>query len=253
MADPIAVNINAGKVQGLDFNLFGTSRSVRSWAIRKFRYHNQVVLSMTTDATVTTFDDFQELRRWELSAYSGSFPLKIFLGDHRLKFLFEFQVPKGTILHDLRINITNFLKLTHCFSGKSEVRLQICTLHADTEDKGFAVIKLQELRRRCLPTLTMIILEQSEWMKRECPELWIDGEGTFISATYPAQAGRPQQTLSNADQVFSANLISRLNCLINRNRDTVPSGPLYYEPYPILYLSNYSTFLEFCYFLLTSG
>ncbi|KAI4673971.1 uncharacterized protein J4E88_008438 [Alternaria novae-zelandiae] len=178
-------------IHGLQLNIWQLSRGSRSdFRIRNMLTHNtNVTMVKTSTKSKTSFKDFHFLRvhcltrpccffvpRWDRSIASFNIAL-------------VFETADATSLSMLRINIVGLMKALKD-AAKEQVSISI-SLKSPGEDACEALqsgkIPLPDLERRVFLLLSDVI---AGWDVAEdkLPDIWMDGHGKLISATYSASA-----------------------------------------------------------------
>jgi len=178
-------------IHGLQLNILQLSRESRSdFMIRNMLTHNtNVTMVKTSTKCRTSFKDFHFLRvrchtrpccffvpRWDRSIASFNIAL-------------VFETTAATSLSTLRINVIGLIKALKD-AAKEQVSISI-SLKRPGEDACEALqsgkIPLPDLERRVFLLLSDVI---SGWPVAEdkLPDIWMNGHGKLISATYSASA-----------------------------------------------------------------
>ncbi|KAI4640444.1 hypothetical protein J4E93_008650 [Alternaria ventricosa] len=178
-------------IHGLQLNIWQLSRESRSdFMIRNMLSHNtNVTMVKTSTKSRTSFKDFHFLRvhcltrpccffvpRWDRSIASFNIAL-------------VFETAAATSLSTLRINIVGLIKALKD-AAKEQVSISISLKRpgADAcEGMHSGKIPLPDLERRVFLLLSDVI---AGWDVAEdkLPDIWMDGHGKLISATYSASA-----------------------------------------------------------------
>jgi hypothetical protein len=109
----------------------------------------------------------------------------------------DLHCPTAMALSDLRINVTDLVRLTYHFQTLAMLSVQARSGFANIAHNHEFNFTVAEMRRKCFVFLGSIIDQQPERLQQDCPEIWINGKGSIIEAVYPSQNGAVQDIFSN--------------------------------------------------------
>jgi hypothetical protein len=98
--------------------------------------------------------------------------------------IFNFELSMSTRLEDLRINITTLLRLLPDLKGYCVITL----LDPNTTAENCVRILWRDLQRTVFLFLSDILDQRPSKQDQPLPQIWIDGHGIILRATYPATA-----------------------------------------------------------------
>ncbi|KAH7086590.1 hypothetical protein FB567DRAFT_629621 [Paraphoma chrysanthemicola] len=187
--DGIVFDLDARKVRGLDLSMCGINKALRSKIMAAISKNNSVTLQLSTHLDSTNFNGFSALQQWELEPVRGIYP-RDRANLPPLRFLpiicLHFDlIGEPRAMKTLRINITEFLRRTYKMLPSTWVQILMTCRHNGTENKDSRGCILAALRQNCFLLLSCLIIQHPEKQLKPCPDIWIDGEGYPVEATYP--------------------------------------------------------------------
>jgi len=187
-------------IHGLQLNIWQLSRESRSdFMIRNMLTHNANVTMVKRNTTCrTSFKDFHFLRVHCLTRPCCFFVPRWDRSIASFKITLIFETAAATSLSTLRINIVGLIKALKD-AAKEQVSISISLKRpgADAcEVLQSGKIPLPDLERRFFLLLSDVI---AGWPVAEdkLPDIWMDGHGKLISATYSASATAPASRVEN--------------------------------------------------------
>jgi hypothetical protein len=105
--------------------------------------------------------------------------------------------PTAMALSDLRINVTDLVRLTHHFRTPAMLSVQARSGLGNIAQNHEFNFTVAEMRRKCFVFLGSINDQQPERLQQDCLEIWINGKRSIIEAVYRSQNGAVQDTFSN--------------------------------------------------------
>jgi hypothetical protein len=118
-------------------------------------------------------------------------------------------MPGPTTLTDVRINVKDLLsQITALKNTRIDIILHHSSADEAHEEKRSTTLSLL-LQSVCL-FLARIFSKYPKMMERSIPDLWINGHGTLLHATFPATASSPTVTSENEGAVSDVKVRKRL-------------------------------------------
>ncbi|KAF1954611.1 hypothetical protein CC80DRAFT_567200 [Byssothecium circinans] len=187
-ADPITMDIDRNTASGLDLNLLRINSSLRERTKLRFADWNQLTLRMTTTERVTSFGNFHHLRQWCRSSLSRMVP-DVFEESqwdrtHYVEFVLRFELNYMSTLHDLRINILDFIQVTSMFDSEMRVVFLLkCHSNGPVYEQK-CTMELQKLQDACRNFFQLLGKKDLYSGVRDCAALWFDGNGLPLLAVW---------------------------------------------------------------------
>jgi hypothetical protein len=187
----IVFDLDTKKAQGYHVGLGGVNQFFRYDIDTVFtRVYDEVVMRMSTREATTDFNSFKALQEM--------LDVETFMDlinpdecseqrcSNIMVLMFKLPTPKPTA--DLRININ---KLLHMFKGNLR-DLVITVQESGTSMGRTKPILWHNLRCAVFLLLSDTLIQCPSEAGQPLPQIWIDGEGTVVCATYPATVGREE-------------------------------------------------------------
>jgi hypothetical protein len=187
----VVFDLDTKRAQGYHVGLRGVNQLFRYDIDTVFtRVYDELVIRMSTQEATTDFNSFKALQ--EL------LDVETFMDlvnpdecseqrcSNSMVLMFKLSTPRPTA--DLRININ---KLLHTFKGN--LRDLVITVQESGTSMGHTKpILWHNLRCAVFLLLSDTLMQCPSKAGQLLPQIWINGEGTVVCATYPATAGREQ-------------------------------------------------------------
>jgi hypothetical protein len=141
---------------------------------------------MTFHKATTDFSNFQALERWmsmELSKDMIGTQLNVTPASST-DLVLRFELPTSTRFGVLRINIATVLRLLPALKGYCGITLS----DPNTTAESSVRVQWGKLQRAVFLLLSDIIDQRPQEANQPLPQIWLDGHGTILRATYPATA-----------------------------------------------------------------
>jgi hypothetical protein len=202
---PVVFDRDRKTTQGFPYHLTQINHEFHCTTRSQFSLFNKVVAHMTTNATTTDFARWASLRYWLDNPISVLFSQRNFhmsRNDQNQSgplptIVLDLHCPTAMALSDLRINVTDLVRLTYHFQTLAMLSVQARSGFANIAHNHEFNFTVAEMRRKCFVFLGSIIDQQPERLQQDCPEIWINGKGSIIEAVYPSQNGAVQDIFSN--------------------------------------------------------
>ena len=181
----VVFDLDNEQVEGFQAGLHGVNRHLRQRIDREpGRSCDEIEFKMSTQEAVTDFKSFIALRRClDIKKFRDLMDLERRPKRKRsvkMVLMFDLSTPKP--IEDLRINITELLAVFRC-------GFLVPTIAVQESNSGMTnteTIILHSLRWAAFLLLSDILDQFPAKADQPPPEIWIDGHGTVLHATYPA-------------------------------------------------------------------
>ncbi|KAF2246650.1 hypothetical protein BU26DRAFT_567002 [Trematosphaeria pertusa] len=191
---PVICDVDLKIANGLNINLFGIDQWTRRYVANRFNSLNTFTIQMTATEKRTNFSNYENLRQWLESPISALYPSRF---QYKPKYsasgppviVLHFELDTAVTLRQLRINVTEFIRLTYGLSFYSLLRFTLRCQRDGQEQLEECTLELHEMRRSCFILLSNI-LSGTLMEEQECPQIWINGEGVAVQAVYPVDKNR---------------------------------------------------------------
>ncbi|KAI4644652.1 uncharacterized protein J4E79_011089 [Alternaria viburni] len=182
----VTFDLDINKARGYHVGLSGVNTSLRNDIdLMKARVYDEIMIRMSTQKDTTDFNGFKALQEMlNIDNFSnlvvpylrreGQCPINMVL-------MFKLSTPKPVA--DLRINIT---KLLHTFT-RAYGDLSITIQGSDSGMSGTRSIMWHHIQSAVLLLLSDVLEQYPSEANRPLPNIWMDGHGTVLRATYRAK------------------------------------------------------------------
>jgi len=193
----ILFDLNTKKVRGYRVGLSGVNDRLR-YDIDQMhtRVYDEVAIQMSTQEATTNFNDFEALQKLlginsfeELINPFGRRKEHCFIN---MILIFKLSIPEPTV--DLRININ---KLLHTFQ-RDYGGLVITVQESDSSVEGTQSIMWHHVQKAVFLLLSDVLERYPSEATRPLPDIWMDGHGTVLRATYRATATSEERIIPYA-------------------------------------------------------
>jgi hypothetical protein len=177
----VLFDLDSKKAPGLSLGQRGVNKQLRgdasifgTWA------HNQFALKMTSRKATTDFDNFRALKFWmDMEPFKGMIKTPASFTDVVLRF----ELPTSIRFGNLCINISTLLRLLPDLEGYCVIILS----DPNTTEESSVRVLWRDLQRAVF-LLSDILDQRPSKEDQPIPQIWIDGHGDLLRATYPATA-----------------------------------------------------------------
>ncbi|KAH4935443.1 hypothetical protein HBI25_004650 [Parastagonospora nodorum] len=201
----IIFDLDCRNVYGLPFNILQVDRSMRSLALTCLPFYNQITIMMTKSLQRSNFDSWKSLKAWLEESISGSFPtvMKEPSPSHPeppATIVLKVTLATLATLAELRIEITGLIRLTYKLRPYCLLRFELRSTREDGLEECSNHATTLLLLRKTLFVFISGIMEDYPWRKDDdCPEIWVNGYGQIVEATYPGVCDKGPQSVVNKD------------------------------------------------------
>jgi hypothetical protein len=204
-ADEISFNLDTRTFYGMSLAFNQVSKFTRS-LLPSVPRHTNVTLKMTTAQVETDFDDFGTLNdlvhQPRTKPHWWQDPSNVFrniitdrLNSHlSTTIVLNFDIATSTSLDEVRINVKSLLPIVTMptFPSQARIRFALNCPWGDQVHQEEAIVVLEDLQKRLFLLLSDLL---KQWptnvpttRRKQFPDIWINGRGAIISASYPASA-----------------------------------------------------------------
>jgi len=194
----ITFDLDKGTCEDGSTVLASVCRELRGESFSQFQLTNKWIAKMASKDKRTNFDDFRKLEKFWCIGRSAQFPWR----GRELYTLQHFdcllEVEAATTPESVRINITDFLRITSTI-GNKKGNLTISATRGQDVAPSNTSTSFEELRWYVLIALTEFIRKHPDANHRLCPNIWINGLGQVVEiesadTTMDPQAYIPKYT-----------------------------------------------------------
>ena len=189
----VAFDLDANEAQGYRIGLSGVNTSLRVDIDQMHtRVYDEIIIRMSTQEARTDFDDFKALQKLlEVETFES------LVNPHHCReeecfinmvLMFKLSTPEPTA--DFRINIK---KLLHIF--KQDHGCLLITVQDSDSINGTQSIRWHLIQRAAFLLLSDVLEQYPSKADQPPPQIWIDGHGIALCATYPAMATSEETTI----------------------------------------------------------
>jgi hypothetical protein len=148
------------------------------------RSYNEIEIRMSTQKATTDFNSFAALQRWlNIGKFTDLINSRTWRAQKRsVNMVLMFRLPTPKPIADLRINITEILDAFNCDDVDSLVIVQ----ESHSSKRDAKPIRLRNLRLAVFLLLSDILEQFPSEANQPPPQIWINGHGNVLCATYPA-------------------------------------------------------------------
>jgi hypothetical protein len=199
LSSEVTFDLNNRRVHGLAMNILQVSKGMRSLYSAPFSaaMRSPIIITASTNDTTTTFNDFKALqdliiRDWQNK--NSVFPDIVLHASSatQVKLLLQINPPKRTPLSKVRIDIQGLIfRFGDQYLG-TNVSVQIKSVYSSERHsyEETTTTRFAELQRRAFLLLSDMLanatVEDDVRVHEMLPSIWIDGNGTLLEASYPA-------------------------------------------------------------------
>jgi hypothetical protein len=199
LSSEVVFDLNSRTVHGLAMNILQVSKGMRSAYSAPFlaAMRLPIIITASTNDTTTTFNDFEALRELIIRNWrykNGVFPDIVLHGSVHTHVKIQLQInpPKRTLLSKVRIDIQGLIFRSGNQCLGTNVSVQIKSVYSSERHsyEETTTTRFAELQRRAFLLLSDMLanatVEDDERVHEILPSIWIDGNGTLLEASYPA-------------------------------------------------------------------
>jgi hypothetical protein len=126
------------------------------------------------------------------------FPRQPLPGGAASAIVLSFNLSSNETPSKFRINVTNFIRLTYKLSPQAVVRFVVAHKINGVELVQQRNTSLETLRKDCFLLLSAVLKQNLDRAAKDCPDIWINGEGHVIEAIYPGSATADRDAIANS-------------------------------------------------------
>jgi len=175
----ITFDLDKGTCEDGDLVLASVCRELRGESFSQLQLTNKWIVKMASKDKRTDFDEFRKLEKFWCIGRSAQFPWRgreIYTLQH---FDCLLEVEAATTPENLRINITDFLRITSTI-GNKKGNLTISATRGQDVAPSNTSTSFEEIRWYALIALTEFIRKHPDANHRPCPNIWINGLGQVV-------------------------------------------------------------------------
>ncbi|KAI4680341.1 uncharacterized protein J4E84_007989 [Alternaria hordeiaustralica] len=181
----IVLDLDKKKAQGYHVGLSGVNKHLRYRIDReREQLYNGMVIQASTREATTDFKGFRALQDWfDVDRFAELIRPDACWDEERsisIVLKFDLSTPRST--KDLRIDISKLLSMLHFLRAEPGSTIQLVD-GSDTKP-----IVWHDLACRLFLLISDVMKQCPSEAGRPLPQIWIDGHGTILRATYPATA-----------------------------------------------------------------
>ena len=214
--------------RGTDFGFLHANRETRFRIQREYGRRNQITISMKTDEMRTSFQDWRGLRAWKAESISRLYPSDDNYYSHGMATAeplstieLNFISPTIAGLADIRIDITEFIRITYKLKARSVIHFRLKRTEESTDYEADYIITLEDLRKKCFLLISPVLERHQLRANVTCPEIWINGLGAAVEGRYGQPMWVHGKTVLNTHMNLGndATLLNTMGSGGSRSRD----------------------------------
>ena len=205
----VVFDLDTNEAWGYRIGLSGVNNSLRAGIDRMHtRVYDEIVIQMSTQETTTNFNDFEALQKLlHVNNFEGLVNPFVRREEHcsvNMILIFKLSTPEPTA--DLRININ---KLLHIFKDDHGCLL-ITVQESNSSMNGTQSIRWHIIQRAVFLLLSDVLVQYPSEANQPLPQIWINGHGTALCATYPAMATSEEKSIPCSYAIYDpANVLDQ--------------------------------------------
>ncbi|KAI4622702.1 uncharacterized protein J4E87_006269 [Alternaria ethzedia] len=192
----VIFDLDINEARGYRIGLSGVNNSLRADIDQMYtRVYDEIVIRMSTQEARTDFNDFKALQKLlEVDNFENLVNPYDRRGEQCfMNMILVFKLSKPEPTPDLRININ---KLLHTFK-RDHGGLVITVQESDRSVNGTHFIIWHHVQKAVFLLISDILEECPSKANWPLPQIWINGHGTVLCATYPATASSEEIIISS--------------------------------------------------------
>ncbi|KAI4920975.1 hypothetical protein J4E85_009090 [Alternaria conjuncta] len=183
----VVFDLDTNEALGYRIGLSGVNNSLRADIDQMHtRVYDELVIQMSTQEATTNFNDFEALQKLlHVNNFEALVNPLVRREEHcSINMILMFKLSTPEPIADLRININ---KLLHTFK-RDHGGLIITVQKSDSSVNGTQSIMWHHVQKAVFLLVSDILVQCPSKANRPLPQIWINGHGTVLRATYPATA-----------------------------------------------------------------
>jgi len=193
----VVFDLDTNEAWGYRIGLSGVNNSLRADIDQMHtRVYDEIVIQMSTQETTTNFNDFEALQKVlhvnNFEALVNPFARREEHCSVNMVLMFKLSTLEPTA--DFRINIS---KLLHIFEHDHGC-LVITVKESDSSMNGTQSIEWNLIRKAVFLLLSDVLEQYPSKADQPLPQIWINGHGTVLRATYRATATSEERIIQYA-------------------------------------------------------
>jgi hypothetical protein len=210
LSNEVVFDLNSRTVHGLAMNLLQVSKEMRSARFAPFSAVMRVpiMIKASTNDITTTFNNFEALQNLtSIDWYrrNNVFPEIVLHGSihTHVKILLQINLSERTLLSDIRIDIQGliFAHSTQYLGKNVSINIRSAFSSEENSYEASSTTRFEDLQRRAFLLLSDMLancsVEEDERVHGILPSIWVDGNGTLLEASYPADDEYPSFSVPN--------------------------------------------------------
>ncbi|KAG9188007.1 hypothetical protein G6011_01930 [Alternaria panax] len=211
-ADHIVIDLDFRKIQGFNPILFQLNHAIRQGSLPPISEGTTVIIRKSISTTISNFWNFANIAQEMMGLNGRNRRTSVFCKLFKHSFVnhpstiivHDFDIATTTSLKELRINIKDVMStLKHgSFPSRAKFRFALKCPWGNTVHHEQVTITVAELLQRLFLLLTDVKQQWSSKVnsayKSQLPDIWMNGHGVLISASYPASSDLPEYRVGYA-------------------------------------------------------
>lgn len=188
--DEVTLDLYRHSARGIALNLLAVNQNLREIMRNHYILSNRMIL-MTTKEAIGVFSGWKCLKSLQEGPLFAIFPTsKEFLAtkgsEPAATIELNFDLTWSATLGDVRIDTFEFIRLTYILRPYSVLRFNLTRPARQGLTSEVYTTTLASFRKDFFIFISSIMSEAPTSADLDCPEVWIDGCGHIIWATYPS-------------------------------------------------------------------